>query len=55
MREAEPAQPTAAHRTGSYALASGLPQPKRKQKIIGDLEHFLAQRLASRLSDCDSR
>jgi hypothetical protein len=24
MREAEPAQPTAAHRTGSYALASGL-------------------------------
>jgi hypothetical protein len=36
MREAEPAQPTAVHRTGSYALASGLPQPKRKQKIIGD-------------------
>ncbi len=35
MREAEPAQPTAAHRTSSYALASGLHQPKRKQKIIG--------------------
>jgi len=35
MRKAEPAQPTAAHRTGSHALASGLHQPKRKQKIIG--------------------
>jgi hypothetical protein len=26
-----------AHRTGSYALASGLHQPRSKQKIIGDL------------------
>jgi hypothetical protein len=34
MREVEPAQPTAAHRTASYALASGLHQPKGKQKII---------------------
>jgi hypothetical protein len=40
MREAQPAQPAAAHRTGSYALVSGVHQPKRKQKIIGDVRGF---------------
>jgi hypothetical protein len=38
MREADPAQSTAAHRTGSYALAGGLHQPGSKQKIIGDTD-----------------
>jgi hypothetical protein len=40
MREADPAQLTTAHRTGSYALASSLHQPRSKQKIIGDLKLF---------------
>jgi hypothetical protein len=37
IRQADPAQPTAAPRTGSYALASDLHQHRSKQKIIGDL------------------